>query len=46
MVDLLREGARQRRQPWARIWTEDGPYWRATADYLDAHRTVWSDTLR
>lgn len=46
MVDLLREGARQRRQPWARIWTEDGPYWRATADYLDTHRTVWRDALR
>ncbi|WP_433131291.1 phosphotransferase enzyme family protein [Micromonospora sp. CA-240977] len=41
MYDLLREGARQQRQPWARIWTEDGPYWLATADYLDAHRDAW-----
>ncbi|MEU8283307.1 phosphotransferase [Micromonospora sp. NPDC048905] len=41
MYDLLREGARHQRQPWARIWTEDGPYWLATADYLDAHRDAW-----
>jgi Ser/Thr protein kinase RdoA (MazF antagonist) len=45
MFDLLREGAEQQRQPWARIWTEDGPYWRATADYLDAHTGAWHDAL-
>jgi Ser/Thr protein kinase RdoA (MazF antagonist) len=45
MYDLLREGARQQRQPWARIWTEDGPYWLATADYLDAHTEAWCAAL-
>jgi Ser/Thr protein kinase RdoA (MazF antagonist) len=42
MYDLLREGAEQDREPWARIWTEDGPYWLATAEYLDAHRGAWT----
>ncbi|MEU8211496.1 phosphotransferase [Micromonospora sp. NPDC049044] len=46
MYDLLRAGARQQRQPWARIWTEDGPYWLATADYLDVHREEWCAGLR
>jgi Ser/Thr protein kinase RdoA (MazF antagonist) len=46
MYDLLREGAREQRQPWARIWTEDGPYWLATAEYLDAHRQAWIAALR
>jgi Ser/Thr protein kinase RdoA (MazF antagonist) len=41
MYDLLDERARQHRQPWARIWTEDGPYWLATADYLDTHTEAW-----
>jgi Ser/Thr protein kinase RdoA (MazF antagonist) len=41
MYDLLRESAREQRQPWARIWTEDGPYWLATADYLDAYSDAW-----
>jgi Ser/Thr protein kinase RdoA (MazF antagonist) len=46
MYDLLRDGARRRRQPWARIWTEDGPYWRATATYLETHRDAWTGALR
>jgi Ser/Thr protein kinase RdoA (MazF antagonist) len=45
MYDLLREGAEQQRQPWARIWTEDGPYWGATADHLDAHIGAWEAAL-
>ena len=45
MYDLLCEGARQQRQPWARIWVEDGPYWLSTADYLDAHRRAWREAL-
>ncbi|WP_433386765.1 phosphotransferase [Micromonospora sp. KLBMP9576] len=45
MYDLLREGAEQRREPWARIWTEDGPYWLATADHLDAHTEAWETAL-
>lgn len=45
MYDLLREGAREQRQPWARIWTVDGPYWLATADYLDAHHDAWRAAL-
>jgi len=46
MYYLLRDGDEQQRQPWARIWTEDGPYWRATADYLDAHVDTWAAALR
>jgi len=45
MYDLLCEGARLGRQPWARIWTEDGPYWLATADYLDANTGAWTAAL-
>jgi Ser/Thr protein kinase RdoA (MazF antagonist) len=45
MYELLREGAREQRQPWARIWTEDGPYWLAVADYLDAHADAWLAAL-
>jgi Ser/Thr protein kinase RdoA (MazF antagonist) len=35
MHDLLRDGHERGIEPWARIWTEDGPYWLATAEYLD-----------
>ncbi|MFG1803567.1 phosphotransferase [Micromonospora carbonacea] len=45
MYDLLAAGAREGWQPWARIWVEDGPYWRATADHLDAHVAAWSAAL-
>ncbi|NJC72087.1 phosphotransferase [Planosporangium thailandense] len=45
MYDFLRASSRQRRQPWARIWTEDGAYWRATAAYLDAHVDLWTSAL-
>ncbi|MEU8001422.1 phosphotransferase [Catellatospora sp. NPDC049111] len=45
MYHLLETGFREQRQPWARIFTEDGPYWRDTADYLDANVTVWTAAL-
>jgi Ser/Thr protein kinase RdoA (MazF antagonist) len=45
MYDLLREAASQQRQPWARIWTDDGAYWLATADYLDAYSDVWGASV-
>ncbi|WP_155373872.1 phosphotransferase [Catellatospora vulcania] len=45
MYDLLETGARENRQPWARIFTEDGPYWRDTASYLDRHTGVWAAAL-
>jgi Ser/Thr protein kinase RdoA (MazF antagonist) len=45
MYDMLRGGARLERQPWARIWTEDGPYWLATADYLEAGTGTWTTAL-
>jgi hypothetical protein len=32
MFDLLRRGAEHGAQFWARIWLEDGRYWRPTAD--------------
>jgi Ser/Thr protein kinase RdoA (MazF antagonist) len=45
MSDLLRRGARDGVQPWARIHAVDGPYWQATADLLDAHVDVWAAAL-
>ncbi|HYN92699.1 MAG TPA: phosphotransferase [Pilimelia sp.] len=45
MYDLLRQAAEQGRQPWARIWLDDGPYWGATADYLDRHVDLWRAAL-
>lgn len=45
MYDLLREGARLGRHPWARIWTEDGPYWLATAEYLETNTDAWTAAL-
>lgn len=46
MYDLLREGARIGQQPWARIFTEDGPYWLSTAEYLDTNTPAWTSALR
>lgn len=45
MSDLLRRGARDGVQPWARIHATDGPYWRATADLLDAQVDRWRAAL-
>ncbi|MEU5790316.1 phosphotransferase [Micromonospora purpureochromogenes] len=45
MYALLRDGARDGVQPWARIFTVDGPYWRATAAHLDAHVEDWTRAL-
>jgi Phosphotransferase enzyme family len=45
MHDMLRVEAAANRQPWARIWIENGPYWRDTADYLDRHADLWSTCL-
>jgi hypothetical protein len=45
MYDLLAAGAREGRQPWARIWLSDGPYWRAVADHLDSHVDAWAAAL-
>ncbi|MFG2052751.1 hypothetical protein ACGFI9_01850 [Micromonospora sp. NPDC048930] len=42
---LLRRGARDGVQPWARIHAEDGAYWQATADLLDAHVDRWTAAL-
>ncbi|GAA1854670.1 phosphotransferase enzyme family protein [Asanoa iriomotensis] len=45
MYDLLATGAREGRQPWARIYTEDGAFWRGVADYLDRHADAWRSAL-
>ncbi|NES13038.1 phosphotransferase [Micromonospora sp. PPF5-17] len=45
MSDLLRRGARDGVQPWARIHAQDGPYWRAIADLLDAQVDRWTAAL-
>jgi len=46
MFDLLRVGAERGVRPWAQIWPEDGPYWGATAEYLDRHADRWRRALR
>jgi Ser/Thr protein kinase RdoA (MazF antagonist) len=46
MCDLLRDGARDGRQPWARLWAQDGPYWTATAGYLAANQARWLAALQ
>ena len=45
MYDLLATAAETGRQPWARIYTEDGAFWRAVADYLDAGVEAWRSAL-
>ncbi|MEU8261864.1 phosphotransferase [Micromonospora sp. NPDC048999] len=45
MSDLLRRGARDEVQPWARIHAEDGAYWRDTAALLEAHVQRWTAAL-
>ncbi|MCK9900764.1 phosphotransferase [Frankia sp. Cpl3] len=45
MYDLLRDGASRNHQPWARIWTEDGPYWLAASHYLQANTSTWTAAL-
>jgi hypothetical protein len=37
IVQVLRDGAASGAQPWARLWTEDGPSWQRTADHLAQH---------
>jgi Ser/Thr protein kinase RdoA (MazF antagonist) len=46
MYDLLADAARTGRQPWARIYAEDGGHWRGVADYLDANVATWRSALR
>lgn len=45
MYDLLRQGSGTNQQPWARIWTEDGPHWLAMTHFLQEHKRVWRDAL-
>ncbi|GIF75758.1 phosphotransferase enzyme family protein [Asanoa siamensis] len=45
MYDLLATGARDGRQPWARIYTEDGAFWRGVADHLHANVAEWRSAL-
>ena len=45
MVDLLDDGARTGRQPWARLESEDGPYWRAAVGQLRRHEDAWERAL-
>jgi len=46
MYDMLSDAATHQRQPWARIHAADGPYWLATATYLDAHLNTWQWAMR
>lgn len=47
MFDLLREGSRTGRQPWARLYAEGhAGYWGPAADYIDLHQRTWQQALR
>ena len=45
MVDLLGDGARTGRQPWARLEAEDGAYWRGAVAHVRRHEVVWERAL-
>ena len=46
MADLLYEGARTGKQPWARLHQEGhAVYWQAAADYIRLNETVWLEAL-
>ena len=45
MVDLLDDGARTGRQPWARLEAEDGASWRGAVAHLRRHEEVWEQAL-
>jgi hypothetical protein len=46
MYDLLREGARTGRQPWAGLYAGGhGRPWQAAADWNDQHRERWKQAL-
>jgi aminoglycoside phosphotransferase (APT) family kinase protein len=45
MVHLLRTEAAEGRDPWVRIWGEDGAYWQATARHLARHADSWRRAL-
>jgi hypothetical protein len=41
MFTLLQQGARDRVQPWARLWADGhGEVWREDADYVEQHRAL------
>jgi Ser/Thr protein kinase RdoA (MazF antagonist) len=46
MHDLLVDGARTGRQPWARLHAEGhADHWGPAADYIEAHHEVWVSAL-
>nr|WP_245928976.1 phosphotransferase [Murinocardiopsis flavida] len=46
MFDLLMEGARTGRQPWARLHAQGhADHWGPAADYIDAHRAAFTAAL-
>lgn len=47
MCQLLVEGARTGRQPWARLHAEGhADFWGPAADYVAAHQPAWTEALR
>jgi Ser/Thr protein kinase RdoA (MazF antagonist) len=45
MVTMLRSAGEEGRQPWSRIWAEDGAFWQSTARHLADHRQDWARGL-
>lgn len=46
MFDLLSEGARTGKQPWARLYAEGhADHWGPAAEYIERHHAVWLAAL-
>lgn len=45
MHQMLQQQAAEGREPWSRIWIENGPYWRETTEYLTTHLETWTHAL-
>jgi hypothetical protein len=46
MYDLLREGGRTGRQPWARLYAQGhADHWGPAADHVERHLDVWRAVL-
>jgi hypothetical protein len=41
MAELLRSPHATGRQPWARVYVDDGAHWRDAAAYVAAHAEEW-----
>lgn len=46
MFDLLSQASLTGEQPWARHYAEGhGDHWKAAAEYIDRHASIWARSL-